>query len=111
MRKESGYKTTLKEIFDGSVLTKGFLQRNAGMLLILVVCILVYIGNHYSVIMSLNQIDKLKTQLYDVKYEALTRSSELMHESRQSRIRLRVQEQGLGLEDALTPPYKIDIKE
>ena len=32
------------------------------------------------------EIDKLKKDLTDIKYDALTRSSELMEKSRQSRI-------------------------
>ena len=32
------------------------------------------------------EIDKLKKELIDIKYDALTRSSELMEKSRQSRI-------------------------
>jgi len=81
------YTTFLKEIFDGTILTKGFLTRNFRMILIFVAGVLFYIGNHYRVIMNLNKIDKLQTELTDVKYEALTQSSLLMHESRQSRVR------------------------
>lgn len=103
------YKTFLKEIFDGTILTKGFLSRNFRMILILVACIFFYIGNHYGVIMNLNKIDKLQTELADVKYEALTQSSLLMRESRQSRVRDMVQEKELGLEESMTPPYEIEI--
>ena len=101
------YTAFLKEIFDGTILTKGFLTRNFRMLLIFVAGVLFYIGNHYRVIMNLNKIDKLQTELTDVKYEALTQSSLLMRESRQSRVRELVQEKGLGLEESITPPYEI----
>jgi len=104
------YKAFLKEIFDGTVLTKGFLARNFMMILIIVAGILFYIGNHYGVIMALNKIDKLQIELTDVKYEALTQSSLLMRESRQSRIRELVQEKELELEDSMTPPYIIEVE-
>jgi len=103
------YKTFLKEIFDGTILTKGFLTRNFRMIMIIVAGILFYIGNHYGVIMNLNKIDKLQNELADVKYEALTQSSLLMRESRQSRVREMVQEKELGLEDSKIPPYVIEI--
>lgn len=103
------YKTFLKEIFDGTILTKGFLARNFRMIMIIVAGILFYIGNHYGVIMNLNKIDKLQNELADVKYEALTQSSLLMRESRQSRVREMVQEKELGLEDSKIPPYVIEI--
>jgi hypothetical protein len=105
------YKTFLKEIFDGTILTKGFLSRNFKMIFIVVAGILFYIGNHYGVIMDLNKIDKLQNDLADVKYEALTQSSLLMRESRQSKIRELVQEKELGLVDSITPPFVIEIDE
>ena len=80
------------------------------MILLVVAGFLIYIGNHYGVIMNLNKIDELNETLADVKYEALTQSSLLMQESRQSRVRELVMEKGLELEDAKTPPYVISIK-
>ena len=106
---KSSYRAVLREVFDGTILTKGFLARNVWMILLVVTGILVYIGNHYGVIMNLNKIDELNTTLADVKYEALTQSSLLMRESRQSRVRELVLEKGLELEDAKTPPYVISI--
>jgi len=110
-REKASYSSFFKEVFDGTILTKGFLARNVWMILIFVAGILVYIGNHYSVIMDLNEIDELNETLADVKYEALTQSSLLMRESRQSRVRELVQEKGLQLEDSKTPPYFITVKE
>ena len=45
-----------------------------------------YISNRYSCQQEMIEIDKLKKDLTDIKYDALTRSSELMEKSRQSRI-------------------------
>lgn len=101
----------LKEVFDGTILTKGFFRKNVWMILIIVTGLLVYIGNHYGVIMALNTIDNLNQKLADVKYEALTQSSALMRESRQSRVRDLVEEKGLGLVESKTPPYVIDLNE
>ena len=42
--------------------------------------------NRYSCQQEMIEIDKLKKDLTDIKYDALTRSSELMEKSRQSRI-------------------------
>lgn len=106
---KSTYRAVMREVFDGTILTKGFLSRNVWMILLIVTGILVYIGNHYKVIMNLNKIDDLNKTLADVKYEALTQSSLLMRESRQSRVRELVLEKGLELEDSMTPPYVIAI--
>ena len=111
--KKSGttYGAVLKEVFDGTILTKGFFRKNVWMILIIVTGLLVYIGNHYSVIMDLNKIDELNQTLADVKYEALTQSSSLMRESRQSRVRELVEEKGLELVDSKNPPFVIQVEE
>ncbi len=113
MEKKGGtsYRAVLKEVFDGTILTKGFFKKNIWMIVIVVTGILVYIGNHYGVIMDLNKIDDLNQTLADVKYEALTQSSLLMRESRQSRVRELVEEKGLELEDSKNPPFVITIEE
>ncbi|MCK9311475.1 MAG: FtsL-like putative cell division protein [Bacteroidales bacterium] len=108
--KKSSYRAFINEIFDGSFMTKDALRRNIKLILLIVACIFVYIGNHYAVIMKLSEIDTLQKELTDVKYEALTISSQLMRESRQSYVRKMVTERGLDLEDSNIPPYKISEK-
>jgi len=105
--KKNTYRTLINEIFDGSFMTKDALRRNIKLILLIVACIFIYISNHYAVIMNLSEIDTLQKELTDVKYDALTISSELMRESRQSNVREKVNERGLGLEDSTMPPYTI----
>ena len=66
-----------------------------------------YIDNRYSSQQELIEIDKLKKDLIDIKYDALTRSSELMEKSRQSRIEEYISAEGTPLKTASTPPYLI----
>ncbi|MCE5174643.1 MAG: FtsL-like putative cell division protein [Bacteroidales bacterium] len=105
--KKSSYRAFFNEIFDGSFMTKDALRRNIKLILLIVACIFIYISNHYAVIMKLSEIDTLQKELTDIKYEALTISSQLMRESRQSYVRNMVTERGLELEDSTIPPYKI----
>jgi len=49
----------------------------------------------------------LKKVLTDVKYDALTRSSELMEKSRQSRIEEYISTEGSSLETSTNRPYII----
>jgi len=107
----ASYRALLKEVFDGTILTKGFFKKNVWMVVIVVTGILVYIGNHYGVIMALNKIDDLNQTLADVKYEAMTQSSLLMRESRQSRVKALVEEKGLELVDSKNPPFVITVEE
>jgi hypothetical protein len=112
-KKKSSYRVFVNELLDGSFLTKDIIRRNLKLILLMVALIFIYISNHYAVIMKLSDIDNLEEELSEAKYEALTRSSELMHESRQSSIREQIQAKGLGLEDATMPPYTIakDVEE
>lgn len=105
--KKTSYRALMNEVFDGSFMTKDALRRNLKLIMLIVACIFIYISNHYAVIMNLSEIDTLQKELTDVKYEALTISSQLMRESRQSFVRGMVTERGLELEDSTTPPYTI----
>lgn len=109
-RKKTTYRSLVNEVFDGSFMTKDGLRKNLKLFLLVVACIFVYISNHYAVIMNLSEIDSLQKKLADVKYEAMTVSSCLMRESRQSFVREMVNERGLGLEDSKTPPFTIPME-
>ena len=50
---------------------------------------------------------RLQQQLRDVRFEALSISSELTGNSRQSQIELLIEEQGIELETAKNPPYEL----
>ena len=50
---------------------------------------------------------KLKKDLIDIKYDALTRSSELMEKSRQSRIEEYISTEDSPLQTATNRPYLI----
>lgn len=52
-------------------------------------------------------MDRLEKELTDIKYDALTRSSELMERSRQSRIEEYIATQKSELQTATNPPYLI----
>ena len=68
-----------------------------------------YITNSYHTFVRepINAFDKLKKELIDIKYDALTRSSELMEKSRQSRIEEYVSEEQSDLQTSTNPPYVI----
>ena len=57
---------------------------------------------------KLSKIDHLQKELQDVRFEALSISSELTGHSRQSQIESLIEEQGIDLEGAQTPPYELE---
>ena len=79
-------RTSLKNIIGGDILATDFFRRQTKLLVLIMVLILFYIHNRYACQQQMIEIDKLKKELIDIKYDALTRSSELMERSRQSRI-------------------------
>lgn len=105
--RKTSYQVFLNELLDGSFLTKDLMRRNAYWFLLVVGLIILYISNHYAVIMQLSEIDSLQKELTEVKYEALTRTSDLMRESRQSFIQDMITQKGLSLEISPIPPYRI----
>ena len=72
-----------------------------------VICLISTGWNTNEVGKKLREIDRLQQQLRDVRFEALSISSELTGNSRQSQIELLIEEQGIDLEGAKTPPYEL----
>ena len=97
----------LKSILGGDILATDFFRRQAGLLFLIIVLIIIYINNRYECQMQLIEIDNLKKELTDIKYDALTRSSELMERSRQSRIEEYISTKESDLQTSTHPPYLI----
>ncbi len=98
---------TLKNILGGDILAHDFLRRQANLIILIVFLIILYIDNRYLSQQELIEIDKLKKELIDIKYDALTISSELTEKSRQSHIEEYISKEENDLGTATTPPYLI----
>ncbi|MBM6864755.1 hypothetical protein H6A66_06180 [Bacteroides caecigallinarum] len=98
---------TWKSILGGDILAHDFFKRQVNLLCLIVVLTIVYIDNRYSSQREMIEIDKLKKELTDIKYDALTISSELTEKSRQSRIETYISEKGTPLATSAKPPYLI----
>lgn len=99
--------TSLKNIIGGDILATDFFRRQTKLLVLIMVLILFYIHNRYACQQQMIEIDKLKKELIDIKYDALTRSSELMERSRQSRIEEYIATKESDLQTSTNPPYLI----
>ena len=105
--KQKSSHITFKNILGGDILAHDFMKRQANLLILIVVLTILYIDNRYSSQQEIIEIDKLKKELTDIKYDALTVSSELTEKSRQSKIEEYISTQGTHLETAATPPFLI----
>ena len=99
--------TSWRSIIGGDFLATEFVRRQARLLVLIMVLVLFYISNRYECQQQMIRIEDLKEKLTDIKYDALTRNSELMERSRQSRIEEYVVTQQSDLQTATTPPYLI----
>jgi len=92
-------------ILGGGILKEDFTAKHAKMIVLITVLLFFSIANRYTCIQKIKEIDRLQAQLKDVRFEALSISSELTGKSRQSQIEMLIKEHGLDLETAQTPPY------
>ena len=99
--------TSWKSIVGGDILATDFFRRQTKLLVLIMVLIIFYIHNRYACQQQMIEIDRLKKELTDIKYDALTRSSELMERSRQSRIEEYISTRESDLQTATNPPYLI----
>ena len=98
---------SIRSILGGDILANDFFKRQTTLLILIMVLTILYIDNRYSSQQELIEIDRLKKELTDRKYNALTRSSELMEKSRQSRIEEYISTGESPLETATNRPYLI----
>ena len=101
---------SLKSILVGDSLATEFFRRQTKLLVLIMVLVIFYIHNRYASQQQQIEIDKLKKELIDIKYDALTRSSELMEKSRQSRIGDYISTKESDLQTSTNPPYLIRTK-
>ena len=103
-------KRTFTSYVFGNFLTTEVLRKNIGFISLVAFCMLLYIGNGYSSQQELIELNKLKGEVEDIKYNALIRSSELLEKSRQSHIEEHLKSIGdTMLQTATTSPYVIKV--
>ena len=100
-------RTSLKNIIGGDILATDLFRRQTKLMVLIMILILFYIHNRYACQQQMIEIDNLKKELIDIKYDALTRSSELMERSRQSRIEEYIATKESDLQTSTNPPYLI----
>lgn len=106
-KKASPNHMSIKSILGGDILANDFFKRQTNLLILIMVLTILYINNRYESQQEMIEIDRLKKELTDIKYDALTRSSELMEKSRQSRIEEYISTEESHLETATSRPYLI----
>ncbi len=103
---------TLRKILGGDILTAQIIRRQIWLVLLVVIFVIVYISNRYSIQKDLIEIDQLQTQLQDAKYNALSSSSQITEKSRESNVlEMLKNNKDSILHIATQPPYIINVPE
>lgn len=101
-------KHIISSVLGGSIfLSGGMFRKQIGLIITIMIFIIFYIDNRYTVQRQQIKIDKLKKELVKWRYIDLTRSSELMEISRQSKIEEYVQKNKSDLQTSTEPPFVI----
>ncbi len=101
---------TFKDIINGGFFSKSSMSKHWPYLLFIVFLAMIYINNHYAVEKLLKDQVTINQELKELKYEAITTSSELMQMSRQSEVLRRVEAAGLELDVLKTPPRILKVE-
>lgn len=102
---------SLKKILGGDILTTDWIKRQLGLFVLCLIFIIIYITNRYSAQQETIELEKLKIELQEIKYHALTRSSELTVKTRQSQVEDKLkQTKDSMLTSPKEPPFLIKTK-
>ncbi len=94
-------------VFGGNVLTEDFFSRNLTFIVVLVLVMILFISQRYTVLQKISEVERLKVELKDARLESLNISSDLTEISRQGEVEKMIQRYGLDLEVTSEPVYKI----
>ena len=98
-------KRNLLYILSGGILKEDFVVKHTRMIILIVILLVLLIGNRYTCLIKLREIDRLQRELHEIKTESIHISSQLTGRNRMSQIEQLVKTNGLKIESAQTPPY------
>ena len=101
---------TLGKILGGEMLNTQFLRQQIWVIVLITLFIIVYISNRYKCQQNLIKIDNLQSELENAKYRALSSSSDLTQQTRESKVLERLHnDKDSTLHIPTQPPYIITI--
>lgn len=101
---------TLQKVLGGDILSAEVIRKQVWLILLISLFIVVYISNRYKCQQNLIRINVLNEQLKDAKYRALSSSSDLTQQTRESKVLEQLREdKDSVLHIATQPPYIINV--
>ncbi len=106
-QKEYKKSSSIKDVIDGSFLnSKNFIGQLPFILFLTFLAIL-YIANRYHAEKVVRETSKIRSEVKELRAEAITITSKLMNISKQSAVARLVKERGLELKESTEPPIVI----
>jgi len=101
---------TAKDLLGGGVLSREGVIRQVPFLLFLFVMLIFYIGNQYQGAKIMKNVLMVEARLKVLRTESISTTFERMEMSKQSEVIKLVKDKGLPLQEAVLPPYNIEIE-
>ena len=93
------------DIIAGDLLSNQAVLKNLPFLVFLAILAMFYIGNTYYSEKTFKQIEKIKNDLKELRYQSITAKAKMLDMCKQTEIAKKVEL--LGIKGTTTPPYKI----
>ncbi|MCX6230803.1 MAG: FtsL-like putative cell division protein [Bacteroidetes bacterium] len=106
--KETSFGNAINEVLDGTFLTRKSVIKLLPLGLFIAFLAAIYIANNYWSIKSFREMQKLKRELKELRFEHISSKSELMYISKQSEVARRLD--SLGIKESTVPPQKFFYK-
>ena len=102
---------SLRDLLDGNVLTRKAVLKQSRFILLLVLIAFLSIANRNHAEKTVIQLNRLQSDVKELRARSISTSSELVAISRQSEVKQLVNRYELGLEENLEPPKKLIVNE
>lgn len=98
---------TFRDLLDGNVLTRKAVLKQSRFILLLVLIAFLSIANRNHAEKTVINLNRLQSDVKELRARSISTSSELVQISRQSEVKRLVNRYELGLEENLEPPKKL----
>jgi len=106
-KKKSGLIKSLNTVFSGTFLSNQSVVKHVPFILFLSVIAILYIANGYWADDKVRQVNKITSNLKELRSEYISTKSDLMFVSKQSEVAKSAEK--LGLKEPIAPPMKIVV--
>jgi len=98
---------SFRDLLDGNVLTRKAVLKQSRFILLLVLIAFLSIANRNHAEKTVINLNRLQSDVKELRARSISTSSELVRTSRQSEVKQLVNRYELGLEENLEPPKKL----